>query len=74
MDAEDAASIAPVGTDFLSEAGRDAGVALGQLRLLDPFVTMESGDGLLRRGNQVFFINLLVFSFLASFTNHLTSL
>ena len=51
MDTEDTAGIATVRTDFLSEAGRDSSIAYGKIRLLDPLVSMESGNRLLRGGN-----------------------
>lgn len=73
MDAEDAAGIAPVRTHFLAEASRDSGVAFGQLRLFHPLVAMESGDRLLRSGDQVLFIHLLVLRLFTTFTNHLST-
>lgn len=71
VDAEDAASVSAVRTDFLAEARRYAGVALGQVRLFDPLVAMESGNGLLGSGNQVLLVNVLILGFLASFADHL---
>ena len=73
MHAEDAARVTAVRTDLLTEARRNAGVANRQTRLGKPLVTMESGNRLLRRGNQVFLIHLLIFRLLAAFTNDLES-
>ena len=50
MDAEDAFGVATVGADLLAEAAGQAGVLDGQALLADPFVPVESGDGLLRGG------------------------
>lgn len=72
MDAEDTTSITAVGTYFLTEARRDACVALRQLGLLNPFITMESSYGLFRSCDQVFLIDLLVFSLFAAFPNYLS--
>lgn len=73
MNAEDTASITAVRTNFLTETRRDSSIALRKLRLLDPFIAVESCNRLLGGGDQILFINLLVFGFFAAFPNYLSS-
>lgn len=55
VDTEDTPGVATSSSGLLAEAGRVTGVLDGQLLLglLEPFVGVEGGDGLLRGGDQV---------------------
>mmetsp|Transcript_330 Transcript_330/g.449 ORF Transcript_330/g.449 Transcript_330/m.449 type:complete len:317 (-) Transcript_330:8-958(-) len=53
MDAEDTPHVATVRASLLAEAGGGTGVLEGQISRLDPLLHVESGDGLLRGGDEV---------------------
>lgn len=57
--------------DFLPEAGGEAGVANGKLLGLEPFVSQEGCDGLLRGSNQVLLVDGAVVGLLAALPDDL---
>lgn len=59
MDAEDTPGILSVRASLLSEAGAVSGIFDGQVLLGQPLALVQSGDGLLRGGNQVLVILLV---------------
>ena len=71
MNSKDASSIASVRSDLLPEARRQSCVLDGQGGFGDPLLTMEGGDRLLRRGDQVLFVDGFVVRFFTSFSGDL---
>lgn len=69
--AEDAASVPPVRAHLLPEAGGDTGEAQGQILRVQPLLSQEGRNGLLRRGDQVLLIQAGVVGLLAALSNHL---
>ena len=74
MDSEDSTSVSTVRANLLSEAGRDSGVADGKCGFRDPFIAVEGGDRLLRSGDQIFLLNILVFGLLTAFADNFVQL
>lgn len=68
---EDAPSVSAMRAHFLPEAGGEASVANGKLLGLEPFVSQEGCDGLLRGRNQVLLVDGAVVGLLAALPDDL---
>lgn len=71
MDPEDPSCVSAVRAHFLSEAGGHAGIADGKVFWLQPLISQEGCDWLLRCGNQILLVHRIVIRFLTSLPDHL---
>lgn len=71
MDSKDATSVTAMGAHLLAKAGGQASILDGQVLGPQPLIPVESSDGLLRGGNQVFLVVGVVIGLFTAFANHL---
>lgn len=71
MDSEDAAGVSAVGAHLLAKAGGQAGIFDWQILGPQPLVPVQSSNGLLGGGNQIFLIIGVVIRLFTAFANHL---
>lgn len=71
MDSEDPTCVSAVRAHFLSEAGGQASIADGEILWLQPLISQESSNWLLRCCNQILFIYCIVVRLLAPLPDHL---
>lgn len=71
MDSKDATGVTAMGAHLLAKAGGQASILDGQILWPQPLIPVESSNGLLGGGNQVFLIIGVVIRLFTAFANNL---